>query len=189
MRNEWEFWNRWARQLEKENNLEHRMREFTARSLRRSIGFGNRVAVALDWRWAYVAFQRGARPIADVRESLGPARPVTDSLKSQFSTRDHPCEHVIFPNKLMKQRCPDMSHPTPPLPCVGERSKPPGHEVVAAGTCTHPITLGQTASRTRAVDEQRLPTGLPTDRSVLMRCVTGANFRAPCLAFRTVRGG
>jgi NADH dehydrogenase len=30
------------------------------------IGFRNRVAVALDWLWAYVTFQRGARLITDV---------------------------------------------------------------------------------------------------------------------------
>jgi NADH dehydrogenase len=28
------------------------------------IGFRNRIAVALDWFWAYVTFQRGARLIA-----------------------------------------------------------------------------------------------------------------------------
>jgi hypothetical protein len=123
MRNEWEFWNRWARPLEKrEQSGAPNARVCRSRSLRRSIGFGNRVAVALDWRWAYVAFQRGARPIADVRESLGPARPVTDSLKSQFSTRDHPYECVIFSNKLMKQRCPDMSH-------QGERQDQADHAV------------------------------------------------------------
>jgi hypothetical protein len=103
----WEFWNGWARQLEKrEQSRVPITRVCGSRSLRRSIGFGNRVVVALDGLWA----QRGARPTTDVRESLGPARPVTDSLKSQSSTRDHPYEHVIFPNKLMKQRCPDMSH-------------------------------------------------------------------------------
>jgi NADH dehydrogenase len=30
------------------------------------IGFRNRIAVALDWLWAYVTFQRGARLITDV---------------------------------------------------------------------------------------------------------------------------
>ena len=30
------------------------------------IGFRNRVAVALDWLWAYITFQRGARLITDV---------------------------------------------------------------------------------------------------------------------------
>jgi len=30
------------------------------------IGFRNRVAVALDWLWAYVTFQRGARLITEV---------------------------------------------------------------------------------------------------------------------------
>ena len=75
MRNEWKFWNRWARQLEKrEQSGAPNARLCRSRSLRRSTGFGNRVAVALDWRWAYVAFQRGARPIADVRESLGEGR-------------------------------------------------------------------------------------------------------------------
>ena len=59
---------------------------------------------------------------------LGPARPVTDSLKSQSSTRDHPYEHVIFPNKLMKQRCPDMSH-------QGERQGQADHAV----QCKHLI--------------------------------------------------
>jgi NADH dehydrogenase len=30
------------------------------------IGFRNRVAVAFDWLWAYLTFQRGARLITDV---------------------------------------------------------------------------------------------------------------------------
>jgi NADH:ubiquinone reductase (H+-translocating) len=30
------------------------------------IGFRNRVAVTLDWLWAYITFQRGARLITDV---------------------------------------------------------------------------------------------------------------------------
>ena len=60
-----------------------------------------------------------------VKAYLGPARPVTDSLKSQSSTRDHPYEHVIFPNKLMKQRCPDMSH-------QGERQGQADHALCSA---------------------------------------------------------
>jgi len=54
----------------KENNLEYRLREFVA--LVPCVG-RSASAIASRWRstWAYVAFQRGARPITDVRESSG----------------------------------------------------------------------------------------------------------------------
>jgi NADH dehydrogenase len=33
------------------------------------IGFRNRIAVALNWSWSYVTFQRGARLITGIRGS------------------------------------------------------------------------------------------------------------------------
>jgi NADH dehydrogenase len=39
------------------------------------IGFRNRVAVALDWLWAYATFQSGARLITEVEMDEGSSAP------------------------------------------------------------------------------------------------------------------
>jgi NADH dehydrogenase len=41
------------------------------------IGFRNRIALALDWLWAYVTFQRGARLITDGDLRNCPIKPET----------------------------------------------------------------------------------------------------------------
>jgi NADH dehydrogenase len=43
------------------------------------IGFRNRVAVALDWLWAYATFQSGARLITEVEMDEDAATPAAQS--------------------------------------------------------------------------------------------------------------
>ena len=57
------------------------------------IGFRNRIAVTLDWAWAYLTFERGARLImggartvaepARSPRAISPAEPVTPILQAQ----------------------------------------------------------------------------------------------------------